>query len=144
LKVKIKKGKKEKWYIEDYLFPIAYPLIKKIHNIKEEKIIHHAYIEYQGKNVECDVAIIYRSSRNTRKLLIIELKEHDLDKLIIQLIVRRKFANLIYGVINKSYDVIMNSLLSNRLVLNYVSNMGLGLIAIENNKARIVFPSIER
>jgi len=87
-------------YTEDKLFPLVYPLVKKVHGIPDDAAVQrHARL----KGHEVDVYVTWRDTRGLRGgvrtySLLLELKVWDIPKLVKQLLARRELAMWVYGV----------------------------------------------
>jgi len=114
---------------EERLLGKIIAIIKKEHNFsKVLKVRLHSKIE----NFECD-AIVYFESENekTMRTLEIEFKEQNIQKLVSQLLDRRKYFNYQYGVIFfKPYLVVDYLIRYDWLKVFY--EKGIGIIAVDN------------
>ena len=131
---------------EQELFDYVYPLIKQIHNIPDNAKIRR---KTRIKGFEVDVYVEWGKFYNELKCyriynLILELKISDIDKLLEQLLARRRLALWCYGVLDLSVNDIIIYTLKHHEKMYKIVKAGIGLITMYNDKPVILLRSKKR
>ena len=133
---------------EDALLFLALPVVMDIHG-RESGTYRYVfqdvdvYVHSRIRGHEIDALILFtkKISSIRRYSILLELKEHDMGKLVKQLLKRRKFATWCYGVIDLGPNDVLHILFNNKWMLGEMMAHGIGLISMYGDIPIVILES---